>query len=290
GVTAVRSSSNPSGAIAVSWNSVSGASGYNVYHSTTSSGTYSLVGSAAGISYTDTGLSPSATYYYKVSAYNDYGESSLSSSYASASTSGVAPSAPSGVTAAAEEAEWGAPVTIRIRWSQVSNANGYKLYRATSSSGVYTLVNDLSTSTSYTDYELQQDTTYYYKVSAYNSYGESPRSSPASAKTLLLLSFDEWRENTLASGAVHYYTYAFNGTSAGTRSYRIYWEDYDYDSSYGNITLSARDDKGITFLNPTDAGHSGESVPVPGSAHYVTIIVQGHDASSSGSYRIKFSY
>jgi uncharacterized protein (TIGR02145 family) len=72
----------------VSWYSVSGATQYLIYYSTSSAGSYTHIGTSTSTSYTHTGLSASTTYYYKVSAYNSAGESSLSS-YASATTNAV---------------------------------------------------------------------------------------------------------------------------------------------------------------------------------------------------------
>ena len=67
--------------INISWTAVSGATSYDVYRSSTSDGTYSRLGSeptTISISYPDTNLSASTTYYYKVSALNSYGESAAS--------------------------------------------------------------------------------------------------------------------------------------------------------------------------------------------------------------------
>lgn len=55
--------------IDLSWNAVSGAVAYDVYRSTTSGGPYSLVTSVGTTSYSNTGLSPSTTYYYVVKAF-----------------------------------------------------------------------------------------------------------------------------------------------------------------------------------------------------------------------------
>jgi uncharacterized protein (TIGR02145 family) len=76
GVTATAASSS---SIAVSWSAVSGATGYYIYRSTTSAGTYTQVGSSASASYTDTGLSASTRRYYKVAAYNAGGTGTQSS-------------------------------------------------------------------------------------------------------------------------------------------------------------------------------------------------------------------
>ena len=67
--------------IRVSWNSVSAASGYFVYYSTNSSGSYNKANSSMtySTSYDVTGLSTGTTYYFKVSSYNYSGEGSQSS-------------------------------------------------------------------------------------------------------------------------------------------------------------------------------------------------------------------
>jgi hypothetical protein len=87
GVSATAQSSS---SIKISWNSVSGASYYNIYRAASSTGTYSNIGyvSSSSTSYTNTGLSSSTTYYYKITAENSCGESALSNySYAATSSS-----------------------------------------------------------------------------------------------------------------------------------------------------------------------------------------------------------
>lgn len=67
--------------VSISWTSVSGATNYYIYRSTSSSGTYSYVGASDGYNYYyDYPPYANTTYYYKVSAYNStYGESAMSS-------------------------------------------------------------------------------------------------------------------------------------------------------------------------------------------------------------------
>ncbi|MCZ8518541.1 MULTISPECIES: cellulase family glycosylhydrolase [Paenibacillus] len=62
-----------SGQVALSWNAVTGASGYTVKRATVSGGPYSAVGTVTGTGYIDTGLANAATYYYVVSASNTAG-------------------------------------------------------------------------------------------------------------------------------------------------------------------------------------------------------------------------
>lgn len=62
--------------------------------------------------------------------------------------------------------------TISVTWKKPSNVSGYRLYRATSSKGRYTLIATPSASvTSYADVNITTGRAYYYKIRAYKSSG-----------------------------------------------------------------------------------------------------------------------
>ena len=176
--TAISSSS-----ITVNWSSVSGASGYYVYRSSSPSSSFSRVGTSSSTSFTDTGLSPSTTYYYRVSAYNSAGESSQSASVSattSSASSGSVPNTPTNVTATAISS-----TSIHISWTPSSGPIAEYFLVVRYGTAMATLL-PRTTATSYTDTGLIPGQTYSYTVAAcYGTDVCSFPSSPVSATTTL---------------------------------------------------------------------------------------------------------
>jgi len=206
---------NSAGEVTISWSSVAGATGYRIYRSTSSSGNYTSIGSSATTLYTDETVVAGATYYYKVVAYNSSSESLQSSTAFAATQLGT----PDDVTATSNST-----TSVTISWRSVSNATGYYIYRSTSSAGAYSKY-DNTTNTSYTD-NVSSGTTYYYKVSAYNSNGESQQSNAASATTQLSTPYSV--SATANSSGI---TVSWSSVSGAT-GYHIYRST----SSYGTYT------------------------------------------------------
>ena len=182
------------------YNGSSTITGYNIYRST-SSGTETFLASTGNVlSYIDTPVTNGQTYFYRVTAVNSAGES-LQSNQASAmpsssnSSSGPgAPQPPTGLTAT----QGNVPVTLT--WSSSNNGGyaitNYNLYRSTSSGAETFLVSISPHSTSgtswsynsdgtiasgsYTDGSAINGKTYFYKITAVNSAGESLPSNEAS--------------------------------------------------------------------------------------------------------------
>ena len=77
---------------------------------------------------------------------------------------------------------------IDLKWSAVPGATGYRIKRSTTPGGPYLVYADVNTSygetTRFRDVETQAATTYYYRVSAYNQFGESTLSAEVSRLAL----------------------------------------------------------------------------------------------------------
>ena len=157
--------------VSLSWSAVGGATGYKVYRRTAPSGAYAKIYEGAGISYTDIGIANGTNYGYVVTAYNANQESSYSTEMlvTPAPPALNAPGAPSAIAGNAQ---------VSLSWSPVGGATGYKVYRRTTPSGTYAMIQE-GAATSYTDTGLTNGTTYGYVVTAYDANQESPYSPEA---------------------------------------------------------------------------------------------------------------
>ena len=99
---------------------------------------------------------------------------------ASAAGDGVAPAAPTNVTATAVSSS-----QINLAWNANSSATSYDVLRSKTNGGFYTIIATGVTATNYSDTALTGSTTYYYVVSALNNAGASTNSTQASATTLM---------------------------------------------------------------------------------------------------------
>ena len=166
-----------SGKPMLTWNAVYGATSYRIYRSTSRGSGYSLLGTVTATSYTNTGAKAGTTYYYRVKACNDAGLSPYSN-IVSGKVKSVTPKPSAPVVKIGNSASSGKPM---LTWNAVSGATSYKVYRATSQNGTYSLLGTV-TATSYTNTGAKAGVTYYYKVKAVNSAGESAYSNIVSGR------------------------------------------------------------------------------------------------------------
>src|SRR6185437_7623562 len=82
------------------------------------------------------------------------------------------PTAPVGVTCQSGNSQ------ITLQWSAVPTATSYNVYVASSAIGPFSLESSVVGQPTYTDAPLNNGTTYYYEITAVNSFGEGPASTP----------------------------------------------------------------------------------------------------------------
>ena len=137
-----------------------------------------LLTTVAGTTFSDTAVAPTTTYTYSVYALDAAGNQSAQSNLSGAETGApAAPAAPSGLTASAVS-----PSQVSLSWTASSGASSYKIQQSPDGSTGWTQVGT-STTTAFTDTGLSPSTTYYYRVLASNTAGDSSPSNVASATT-----------------------------------------------------------------------------------------------------------
>jgi uncharacterized repeat protein (TIGR02543 family) len=153
--------------ILVKWNAALNASGYEVWRSTSSAGTYTLAATTAATSCTNTGLATNTTYYYKVRSYKQLETSKIYSAFSGVKSAKPVPGVPANVKAARASA-----TSIRVSWNAVAGTTKYEIWRCLTSNRSYALVTSTA-SVSYTNTGLAKGKVYYYKVRAYRLVGST---------------------------------------------------------------------------------------------------------------------
>ena len=162
---------NTANGVKIAWGKVTGASGYIVYRKT-SSGSWKQLVKTTKTTYTDKTAKSGTTYYYTVCAYSgsvksSYDTTGLKIKYLADPVLKIPTSTKSGVT---------------LKWSKVTGANGYIVYRKTGNGSYSKLATVKGVSkVSYLDKTAKKNKKYTYKVKAY--YGKT-YSAYSNAKTI----------------------------------------------------------------------------------------------------------
>jgi fibronectin type 3 domain-containing protein len=200
------------GNVALSWNTVSGATNYNVYRGTTS-GSYSQIASAvAGLTYNDNPAANGTTYFYMVRTFNGI-ESEDSTEV---STHPISSFSLTAATSASSS-------SINVTWGAATGATDYDVLYGTATGSYTTTV--LSVTSPYTITGLTANTTYFIIVRARNSVGggasantaEVSQITPVAAPTALVATGGNGQVGltwTATSGASSYKI--MRGTVSGT--------------------------------------------------------------------------
>lgn len=248
----------------LNWNASPGANFYTVYRSTLVDngggasnvlGTIVLANNVTGTTYTDTSPTDGSTYSYAVTATSAGGTSS-NSSFAMAVPLPAPPAgAPNLLTATPSSV-----TNITLSWAGISGAVGYVVQRSTNLNGIYILLNSI-TETNYTDFGLNTNVTYYYKVTPVNAggIGTSGLTTTKPAAPAALTAFAGNTEIFLAWPA-----------SVGATGYVV-----KRGTTSGNETTTVA--TGITSTNYTDAGLAN------GTTEYYVVSASGSAGSSGHS-------
>lgn len=257
----------------ITWNAATGASGYNIYWSTSSTVSKSTGTKIAGVTtpYTHHGLTNGTPYYYVVTAYNATGGESVDSDVASATPSGAyALQAPSSLVSTV------AGTTITLSWTPVAGATSYNVYWGTSP-GVTTASTKIAgiTDTTYQHTGRTPSTTYYYIVTANFITGEGPASSEANGTILAggIAATREVEPNDIQGNATVLVIGAAAGEMRGQMSSNSDVDWFRFTSTGGAVSFTISPDSAVT----EDGGIMATVVDDLGN------IISSNDIDSTGS-------
>ena len=158
--------------VSISWNSVTGATGYKIFVGTTQTG-ITFRGESVSTNYQITDLNSNTEYYIAVSTVTAANESDLCAPINEITK----PAAPTGLTASAITS-----ISASVNWNFMSGVSGYIVYVGTSPETMD--IKGTPTNTSFNITGLNPNTEYYIAVSAQNVSGGSVRTSPVRITTL----------------------------------------------------------------------------------------------------------
>jgi len=151
--------------------------GFKIERKTGPAGTWSQIATVGTdvTTFENSGLSESTTYSYRVRAYNSAGDSA----YSNELNVLTLPAAPSNLTATAVHER-----RVNLSWADNSDGeNGFRLERKVGGGSWSTLTNLAANVTSYPDTGVVENTTYTYRVFAFNDSGDSASSNEATVIT-----------------------------------------------------------------------------------------------------------
>lgn len=184
-IVSIRSLS--SNKIQIAWKKVSNASTYEVYRSTSENGSYKKIANLKNNarSYTDQSVKSGKKYYYKIVAAGNFDGVRITSGYSDAAAFRALQQVKiSSVRVTPDDG-------LKLKWSKVTGATKYKIYRASSQNGSYKKIATINNGSTlnYTDRTVISGKTYYYKVQAYSDdkgiiiAGNGNKSEPKGAAT-----------------------------------------------------------------------------------------------------------
>lgn len=126
-------SSSSYNSLRTTWPAIAGASGYQVYRSLYSNGTYYLMTTTTSTSYLNASLTTNRLYYYKVRAYRWVGTTKVYGAFSTIVSARPVPSAP---VITSTHLSYN---SVKVSWPSVLGANGYEVSKAFGTSTTFTV-------------------------------------------------------------------------------------------------------------------------------------------------------
>jgi fibronectin type 3 domain-containing protein len=163
------------GKVTLRWSDVPGASGYSVYRSTTGAFIGPPIGTTTETTFKNGALANDTTYFYTVAALNIGGEGARAAAVSAVPVAPpLAPQNPAAVPVSKQMA---------LSWSPSDGATTYAIYRSTSTNRQKSVAVATGVGGSrFIDDTVVEGETYFYRITASNDGGESPRSSEVPAR------------------------------------------------------------------------------------------------------------
>ncbi len=238
--------------VKVSWNKVSGASGYFVYYKKSSAQSYTYKGSTTALSYNFVNLSSNTKYDFKVVAYCLKGNTKIASSYykTSSATTLRDLKAPYKVTLNLYGYD-----DVKVSWSKVSYAKGYYVYYKKSSAKSYSYAGK-TTSTSFKKSNLSDGVKYTFKVVPYGVSG---------SKIILDESYKTASVTTLKKVATP------KIKKSSSKKVKVSWTNISGESGYQISQSTSKSKTKIVSTYSTTSGKSKKITAKKGKTYYYKV-------------------
>ncbi|MGM9530261.1 fibronectin type III domain-containing protein, partial [Intestinibacter sp.] len=151
--------------INLAWNKVDDCTGYKIYRYYSSSDSFKLIktiDSKNTLTYENTDRISATTYRYKIRAYKVVDGKTIYSDYSNEIKATTNPLKPKFVSSTAKTN------SVTLNWNKTSRADGYEVYRYSTTSKKYSLIGETNANTTtYNDSGRSSATSYTYKIRAY---------------------------------------------------------------------------------------------------------------------------
>lgn len=248
-------------------------SGFRIERSTSPASGFAVIATVgANVSgYTNKGLAASTTHYFRVLATNGAGDSAYSNV-----ASGSTLAAPAAVPAAPVSLATGNATSssLGLTWAdQSDNESGFKVERSTSAGTGFVQVATVgANATSYVSSGLSAATTYFFRVRAYNSAGDSAYTNTASGTTQAMPVLVPVAPSGLTTGG------------ATTGSLRLSWTDASGNETGFRIEYSTSPTSRFTQVGSTGANVTSFVVTGLGAGTTYYFRVRAYNAAGDSAY------